>query len=287
LQARKTVQRISKMLAALPAAVALAAVLAAAGEPEGATGSPSVKAGAAEPSAAPAPAPPAAAEKPWSVAVETALLGKYICRGSNFFDDPILVPCLTVAWQGFTACAWGNLELTDLADNRGDFTEADLSLEYSRAFGPLALTAGATYTSYPHTKVDDTVELYASVGLEVPLSPTLTAYRDVDELRGTYLAFSLAHQFAGLWKPTEDLSVALELCGSLGWGNRPHNRAYYGVAEESLADATFGVKLPVSIGARWKLTPALWYSTLLDDDIRSANQKDDNLWGGLSIELSF
>ncbi|HOX05153.1 MAG TPA: hypothetical protein PK280_02035 [Planctomycetota bacterium] len=247
------------------------------------------------PAAAAAPADPGGAEagkaaeeeKDWSVSAEVSVYGKYVYRGCNLFDDAVLVPSATVEWRGLSLSVCGYLELTNEAGHSGNFTEVDTTLAYTRTIGLVVLGAGVSCYNYPHTDADGTVELYASVGLELPLEPTVTVYRDVDEIEGAYGMLSLSHAFEDLWKPFEGASVGLELSASVGYGNDLHNLDYYGTEEEGLADATFGARLPVSVGDHLTVAPSLWYSTLLDDEVRRAARKDDNLWAGITVGFSF
>ncbi len=59
--------------------------------------------------------------------------GKYIWRGQNISDDPVFQPSISAGYAGLTASIWGNIELTNINDNSGDFSEIDYSLDYSAA----------------------------------------------------------------------------------------------------------------------------------------------------------
>ncbi len=60
--------------------------------------------------------------------------GKYILRGQNLDDDPVLQSNISVSYGKLTASLWGNFELTNINGNSGDFTELDPSLDYSDTF---------------------------------------------------------------------------------------------------------------------------------------------------------
>jgi hypothetical protein len=59
--------------------------------------------------------------------------GKYILRGQNLDDDPVLQSNISASYGKLTASLWGNFELTNINGNSGDFTELDYSLDYSNA----------------------------------------------------------------------------------------------------------------------------------------------------------
>ena len=61
-------------------------------------------------------------------------VGKYIWRGQNLSYDPVFQPGLNISSNGLTAGIWGNMDLTNINGNKGDFSELDYSLDYSAAF---------------------------------------------------------------------------------------------------------------------------------------------------------
>ncbi|HEC03038.1 MAG TPA: hypothetical protein ENI81_05820 [Phycisphaerales bacterium] len=59
---------------------------------------------------------------------------KYIWRGQNLVDDWVFQPGATVSYGGLSASFWGNLDMTDENGSSGEFSEIDLTLEYSGQF---------------------------------------------------------------------------------------------------------------------------------------------------------
>ena len=57
--------------------------------------------------------------------------GKYILRGQNLDDDPVLQSNISVSYGKLTASLWSNFELTNINGNSSDFTEVDPALDYS------------------------------------------------------------------------------------------------------------------------------------------------------------
>jgi len=230
----------------------------------------------------------AAQDDAWALALDVAYNGKYVWRGINLVDDPVIQPSVSLSHaSGLDASVWGNLETTDYSDHSGDFTEVDYTIDYSWSWESLALSAGAIYYDFPNTEADPTTEIYAAVGLDLFLSPTLTVYRDVDQVEGTYVSLGVGHTFENVATPTEGTSASLALSASLGHGSSAHNAAYYGHDGAALTDALFSASLPVAIGDSWTVSPAASYSTLLDGDIRDAMDDDDNLWAGITLSCSF
>ena len=131
------------------------------------------------------------------VGVDVGVFSKYIWRGYELSDDSIVIqPSITAAYNGFSINMWGNLD-TDLDDmdpdtpDKSEFNETDLTLAYNRSFGPVGLGMGYIY--YGLDGMDDSQEIYASIGLDIPLSPTLTAYREISHLPGWYFNFGISH----------------------------------------------------------------------------------------------
>ena len=82
------------------------------------------------------------------VDAEALVVSKYVWRGLEVNEDPVLQPALTVTYGGFSFNIWGNMDLTDFGEDEcvytsdcesraGQFTEIDLTLDYSRSFDKL------------------------------------------------------------------------------------------------------------------------------------------------------
>jgi hypothetical protein len=73
---------------------------------------------------------PALALGPLDIEAELPLYSKYIWRGINTVDDYVLQPNLVLGVFGFGFNVWGNLELTDINENSGKFTEVNYEVGY-------------------------------------------------------------------------------------------------------------------------------------------------------------
>lgn len=56
---------------------------------------------------------------------------KYIRRGQNLNDDPVFQTGINLSYSKLTATIWGNMDLTSINGNGGDFSELDYYLDYS------------------------------------------------------------------------------------------------------------------------------------------------------------
>jgi len=224
---------------------------------------------------------------------------KYIWRGQLLNDDFVFQPTVGVGYGGLSASLWGNLDMTDYHDNSGEFTEYDWTVGYADIVPGvdfLNYSVGVIYYYFPSVPGDlDTVELYAGLGLDMPLSPTVTVYRDIDEIDGTYVAFSVSHSIDKLFELSPDMPVGMTVLTSIGWGNDAYNKGYWGgLDENALQDLTVTVGFPVPVMG-WTVTPNVNYVTLLDSDIRKAdayatnshNNDSDYVFTGVTLSQNF
>ena len=222
-----------------------------------------------------------------SVAVDATWNGKYVWRGINVVDGSVLQPSATIGWGGLSANVWGNMDLSNVNGQSADFTEYDLTLDYSWALDSLGFSVGSIYYTFPHSDVPSTAEVYAGAGLDIPLSPSLTVYQDVDEADGTYSSLSVGHTFEGILVLADGVAVSADLGASIAHGSSNFNDFYYGSDSSGLTDSLFSLSLPVSLGEYVSVAPAAHYSSLLDDDIRDSMSDDDNFWAGITLSCSF
>jgi hypothetical protein len=221
--------------------------------------------------------------------VTTDYYSKYIWRGRNINDESVFQPSVYVSACGFTGSIWGNLDLTNSNGNSGEFTEFDYTLGYTAAVPnveSLSFSAGVIHYRFPGTPFNPTTELYGGLTAAVPLSPAIKVYYDVDEIEGAYVQLSVGHTIEKFGQWREDCYCNLQFGAAVGYGTSKYSDGYFGVDNGALNDLTVSGALPICIG-RWTIKPSINYSTMLDDDVRAATGKSDNLWGGISALVSF
>jgi hypothetical protein len=221
-----------------------------------------------------------------SICIDTTFSSKYIWRGINLVDDPVFQPSLTASCNGLALSIWGNMELTNSNDQLGGFTEIDYVAQYTWPLRDLNLSVGVVHYQFPNIGPPTTTEVYGGLRLNGPLAPCLTVYQDVDQADGTYAALSISHTFEKVWALCHVTVISIDLSGSIGWGSSNFSNFYYGYDDAVFTDALISARLPVTIGNRWTLTPSVSYSTLLDGGIRRSMDKDDNVFGGLTLSCS-
>ncbi len=218
--------------------------------------------------------------------------GKYIWRGQNLNDDPVFQPSISASYADLTATIWGSFDLTNYTGNSGDFYELDYSLDYSGSlpgFEGVDYSIGVIYYDFPGSAIKDTTELYWGLALDLPLSPSITVYHDVDESEGSYVSLGFGHSIDKIAELSPDLPIGMEIGASLGWGSGSYNKYYWGTDQSKMQDLTLSASFPMEI-AGWTVAPSLNYITLLSDDIRATDinrTESDYFFAGVSLSKSF
>lgn len=212
--------------------------------------------------------------------------GKYLWRGQNLNDDGVFQPGISASSGGMTLGLWGSLELTDYTDNRHEFTEVDYSLDYSgEVTEGVGYSVGLIYYDFPSTAVADTTEAYLGFSFDVPLSPSITFYHDLDEAEGTYANLGIGHSVT--FGP--ECPVSMDLGASVGWGSASYNKYYWGLDKSKFNDLVLSVSFPFEV-AGMTVVPSFNYVTLLSDDIRGTNtyrSESDYFFAGIGLVKEF
>jgi hypothetical protein len=249
---------------------------------------------------------PGRAEEPAvSVDAEVLAVSKYIWRGLEVNEEFVLQPSVTMGYAGFSFNFWGNMDLTDFGedecvytsdcdDRAGQFTEIDLTLDYTYTLERFSLGVGVIAYVFPNWDgSEDTHEVYGTLGYDTLLQPSLTVYYDFDEVEGMYATFGIGHSFAVSER------IGIDLSASIGFADSDYNQAYFGVDDSSLVDFNAGIGVPIQITDMISITPVLTFTTLVDDDLRDAVEvkencygedccdEETNIYGGIAIAVSF
>lgn len=223
---------------------------------------------------------------------------KYVWRGFELSKDSmVLEPSMTVAYKGFSANLWGNLDTDHYTLGSNKWTETDLTLAYERTVGPVDLSAGYIYYGVDSAVGANTQEIYASAGLSTLLKPTLSVYRDIDAFPGWYITLAVSHSLPVTDKLNLDLGAHIAyLAADDSSSYATNDGSTYSALHDGLlyASMTFPVNEYVSI------TPQLNYSFPLSGDardlIKATNIADENgntgnnssfIYGGVSASIDF
>ena len=229
-----------------------------------------------------------------SFEAEVPVLSKYVWRGTVITDGPVCQPSVTAGMKGLSVNVWGNIDLDNTNELQMNFTEFDYTLDYSKEFTIINVSAGVIHYRFLHAGGAKTTELYGEVSLSVPGNPALTIYHDIDEVKGTYGALSGNTSLPlGL--------TQLELSASLGFGSEDYNIGCYGYRDltgnvfgpdsASLTDILFSVGFPFGLGKLLSVAPSVTVTSLLNDDAKEACKKQDvdttNVIFGITASAGF
>ncbi|MHB1350636.1 MAG: hypothetical protein C4563_01065 [Desulfobulbus sp.] len=230
-----------------------------------------------------------------SGSMSVSLLSKYVWRGYELSKDSIVVqPSITGSYKGFGINLWGNLDTDQDEDLFGEdganWNETDLTLSYGGSAG--MVTYGGGYIYYGLEGIDDTQEIYGSIGLDTLLAPTLTVYRDIDAYQGWYVTLAASHSF----QLSE--SISLIAAGQIAYLSADDAETLAepddpGSSYSDFHDGKLSLTLDIPISEDISLAPNISYSFALSDaasDIikaGSAGGDDDNfLFGGISLNMA-
>lgn len=232
-------------------------------------------------------------EKP-TADLSVAALSAYIWRGQELSQDSVVIqPSMTVGYKGFSFGLWGNLDTdrytTDPETN--EWTETDLTLAYDWTMGPVGMTAGYIY--YALDAAYDTQEFFVSAALDTLLAPTLTVYRDTDNLAGWYVTFGVSHSVP----LSGDISLDLGAQASYLSADDKSSYADPDNANEeynNFMDGLLSASVTFPVNEYISVTPQISYSFPLGSDAkglmrsRSVDGDDkDFVYGGVSVSLAF
>lgn len=232
------------------------------------------------------------AENKIGVGVTTDYYSKYIWRGQQLNDDPVLQQAVDVTYGKLTATLWGSFDLTNYNGHSGLY-EVDYVLDYSDdvpGVEGLGYSVGLAYYTFPSSFIKDTTELYAGLNLDCPLNPSIKINRDVDEAGGSYVALAVSHSIEKIAELSEDMPVGLELGAGVGWGSASYNKYYWGSDHHKFNDATLSLAFPIQVkDSGWTLTPSLNYATILGSlrDTDAYGSDSDFFFVGLSLHKAF
>jgi hypothetical protein len=244
--------------------------------------------------------------------IDLSVLSAYIWRGYEQTRNSVVVqPAVTANYKGFSVNVWGNLDTKPYsvadANYAANYTETDYTISYSKKFGILQVTPGYIYYGLgaPYaggTAPLDSQELFVTLGLDTILSPTLTAYKEIDHYRQWYFLL-------GVSRTIEFNKIAsLKLAASASYLLSTDASTYAKYDSNSLPttdkynnfhDGTISISLPIAVYKTLSVTPTVSYVFPLCDDARyemrahglqglNPSDRDSTyLYGGVTLSYTF
>ncbi len=242
------------------------------------------------------------------ISVETSVKSGYAWRGKTVSDVPVFQPRIAFTGNYLYAEVWGNMELADDNNQAFEFNEVQYTLGMERQWGRMFFSSGLIHYTHPGMDTADTTEVYLGVTATTRFSPTVIIYRDIHEIEGTYIQFSLSHWIPLPWHNTD----GLELFVMAGYGDSSYKEGHFGEnikdgvsgqgpgsghgdgpmrqpsLSSGLADYGIGMELPVRLGPGM-LRFSILYTNLADSDMHSPRfpDEDSRLVAGITYTLRF
>jgi hypothetical protein len=215
---------------------------------------------------------------------------RYVWRGQLLNPGPVLQPSFVLTTHGFAFGAWASIDLTHrrhdgqggtYPDRHVGCEEVDLSVGWSRAVGRATWGATLVNYSFPGIDLDQTTELQGTVAIDLPVSITVLAARDLRVVDGLYASLALAHEF----ELRENVKLALG--ASLGWADRSYDGAVFSVEHASISDVGASVSLSRDFPDVLTLTGSLRWSDFPAGDVGDAVADSGQLVVALGVAHSF
>jgi hypothetical protein len=244
------------------------------------------------------------------IGAELGVFSSYVWRGLSLTNKPVVQPDVYVSFPAgnasITLGSWANFDLGKYDDPENDISESggvsafNLSeynpyAEVSFTAGKASLLGGIIGYIYPNDLTatsngglgteSNTWEVYGTVGLDVPLAPSLALYYDFDKIKGAYLEGAVSHSVPLGESHTLDLGAAAGL--SLGQEVNPEDESF-NFFEDGFTHLDFSAGVPLTAGI-FSITPVLHFQISGDDFTKFTSPTDESdvkLWGGVSIGWS-
>lgn len=228
------------------------------------------------------------AQDSFETEISVDYLSEYMWRGMRLTNDPVLQPGITGSYKGFSANVWVSIDQTDInevGDHDWRIQEVDYALSYELPFGSdfFSMELGFIHYEFHGTDYQPTQEVYASMGLDILLSPKLTIYADVDAADNAFYGVAeIGHSFGF----TDKLS--LDLGGTLAYGSEDYGSFYYGLEKESV-DYTLSAGVTYQFSDGFSMGASATYCEQLINDINDTMGTYDgnNMIYGVNMTYAF
>ena len=226
---------------------------------------------------------------------ELGAYSKYVWRGINVVDDPVLQPSLTFSHGPWSVNFWGNYETTGVntyygtSTGKNRITEWDTTLSYTHSTESADFTLGIIHYDLPNTALPSTTEVFASVSLpstynsdyKWALTPFADLSYDLDEADGFYGRIGADYSF------TPNENDAFSFTGWVGYADKNFSDYYYGNNKSAFADFGFSARYTRSFTETSFAYASLTFTGLLDKGHLQGASDRSNVVFGIGVGMSF
>ena len=249
-------------------------------------------------------------KSPFSLDVKTDIYSAYVWRGKALDKHAVAQPSAIATFDAqelgaFSLKLWSNWDLSQnwgggkQTKTGGGINVLNLTPYYTKAFGPLCVTVGNIFYTFPgkgypkHS--NSTYELYTTVAYKNPVvTPSVSVYYDYRGVGGGFLednALKDLYARVALDKALR-LSDRVTAGGTVlaGYGTSHYTAVRYCSSDEGLADyetsvfLSYAVTDAFSVGAKLAYTGLVGGAWGLD---RQGISPDEIVWGGVNLRWLF
>ncbi|MFC1511592.1 hypothetical protein ACFL5H_00145 [Candidatus Latescibacterota bacterium] len=211
---------------------------------------------------------------------------KYVWRGSVLAQNGVFQPSFTASMGDLSVNLWGNMDLTNENGVTRKINEWDYTVDYSTTVSGIGISTGIIGYTFPNSSGPGTTELYLGAGLDLPGSPSLTVYEDIEAVNGTYVSLSVIYSVPIMYMTSVDINAAV------GLGSGKMNQALYAPSSGAgLADFLVNFSIPIPISDLFCVTPGVIVTSILNSEGQNAYDAIDldskNLVFLLTTSLTF
>ena len=234
----------------------------------------------------------------------SSMCGAVKCWVKHAVAQPSVITTYNAQYGAFSKF-WVNWDLTQRSSKPkatrtgGGINVFNITPSYSRAFGPVDVTIGNIFYTFPGDgypkNSNSTYELFTTVAYKNPVvTPSLSVYYDYRDVGGSFLEDN----------PLKDLYIRAALdksvpiterlraggCVLLGAGTSRYNAVRYKSPGEGFADYQTSLFLSYAVTENFSAGATLAYTGLIGGAWgldRSACSPDEIVWGGVNLRLLF
>ena len=205
---------------------------------------------------------------------------RYVWRGEYLDKDGVFEPGITLSAKGFSVGYWSNWDM--VGSDPLNSNESDYFVSYAYTEGPLTITGGHTWYSFPGTSTSSK-EYFVSAGLSTFLSPVFTFYHDYEDGKdlgkghGNYYSLALSNTM-DIYKP---YGISLTLGTTIGYIDHQwiNGRGFH-------FTPTMAINIPMTKSLT--ISPTIGYNITQGDlkDPAIGNQTD-SAFGGVHSVVTF
>lgn len=224
------------------------------------------------------------------VTFDSPFMSQYNWRGINVVDGAVWQPSLDVSFGEWSFNFWTNFELTDDSAYTGEgrFTELDSTVTYSGTSNGADWSVGYVHYQFPSVGAAATSEVFGTYSMPMgEWTPTFSAYRDVDQIEGTYFNLAFDQDLGSVSADDASTEINFSWGTSIGYGDEDHNLGYYGNSAAGFTDFSLYGSFSSSVSESFDVYFSFGYVTLVDKDMLAGAPNRSNLVFGVGFSTGF